>query len=1400
MTKQSLLNFSLLLFIALAGGVGSAWGETVTYSVDSKSSVTVSGTAPSGSTVTYSQTYSTSCQATKDNSFTLTLSGWNNYTISNITLSMKSNKSSGAGTLKYSVDGGRNYTVLVNAQPFSNEKWHGSYTQDYVDVSKDVTIVGSTSNIVIKIEATASSLYCQSYKITYTSTGGSEAETCATPTFSPAAGTYNSAQSVTVSTTTEDASIYYTTDGTTPTASSTLYSSAIEVSEDMTIKAIAVKEGNNNSVVATAAYVIQIPHTVTLGDDSSTLTEASYGAGVTLPTRDAIGEYSFAGWSTTNVTAETTTAPTIVPVGSYTPTANVTLYPVYTRTETSSAPSSNTSSVTVSEYATSHSWGSNASTNQKTIQIDTNVTATCNAGSNSGKYYSDGWRIYQTETGKITIATTSGTLSSVTFTFTVSNTGQLKYGNSNVTSGTAVAVSGTSAEFTVGNSASAENGQVRISSISVTYTTSGSSTTYYWSNPTPPSSYITAATSLAVPNYIFGTEEPTYETLTVNGSNLTADIVLTLNENSNFEMSSDLDSWTNTLTLTQTDGSVADAEVAVRLKSGLAKGTHNGTLTLSSEGADDVVVNLSGTVTGQIYNISIDNNVVGGTIEADMEAAAEGATVTLTATPNDAYTFGSWSVVKDDLETQVTVTNNQFTMPDGEVYVSATFNAKPTYAVICAYDEEKGLLTAEPESAYEGQTVTLAFAAETGFGLSAITITKTEDGSATDITPVASGDDFTFTMPGYAVTATVIYTKVPLVYTSIALSAGQSLSFTDFSEAGSYADNKSINFPASDGDKYTFTGKQFMYNSGGAQMKKSNGVLTSGTVTTPNGYTLTITTKDTNYPTVMFGETSALVQNTDGYSKTYSTSSTSTAFTLTASTSGTAVVTGISITAMKAATTLSFAENTQAVAIGASATYAATGSREGIVYSSSDDAVATVNASTGEVTGVAEGSVTITATLAETADYDGATDTYTLTVYDSSKTITVLALEKNTYEVLEGKTLQVTPTITEGYDGTLEYESSNTDIATVAADGTVTGITKGSTTITVTAPATSGFTAASASYTLNVTRIEDIFVLDETRGWDNAADYTGDTGNYGILIPSKGTSSNQPKYYSNGTATRFYKGNTLTVSSGSKGIKKVTFDTNSGESNISVTTTGYSKSSGVITSGENKATNRVVFSFTDPVQVNAITVVYGDIETVAESVDVTFAASGYATYCSPYALDLTPADDYAAWAVTEVNGTNVVFTKIEGAVPAETPFILYGKDFGGQTATLPVASGETTAVADNMLRGTLTPTSVVSDDDFTYYGLSGGAFKKITGGTVKANKAYLAVPSASVPAGTRLNIVFVDVTTGIQSVNGSGFMGHGSEACYNLNGQRIDGSRFTVNGSGLKPGLYIVNGKKVVMK
>ena len=79
----------------------------------------------------------------------------------------------------------------------------------------------------------------------------------ATPIFSIESGAVDSGTSVTISCATEGAKIYYTTDGSEPTASSAEYTAAISVTPPMTLKAIAVKDGMNDSAVASASYTIK---------------------------------------------------------------------------------------------------------------------------------------------------------------------------------------------------------------------------------------------------------------------------------------------------------------------------------------------------------------------------------------------------------------------------------------------------------------------------------------------------------------------------------------------------------------------------------------------------------------------------------------------------------------------------------------------------------------------------------------------------------------------------------------------------------------------------------------------------------------------------------------------------------------------------------------------------------------------------------------------------------------------------------------------------------------------------------------------------------------------------------------------------------------------------------------
>src|SRR5438046_2801416 len=88
----------------------------------------------------------------------------------------------------------------------------------------------------------------------------------APPTFSPASGTHVSSVQVTIADSTPGATIYYTTDGSTPTTSSIVYTGPISVTQTTTLRALAAASGMADSAVASATYtIVQVLATLTLG-------------------------------------------------------------------------------------------------------------------------------------------------------------------------------------------------------------------------------------------------------------------------------------------------------------------------------------------------------------------------------------------------------------------------------------------------------------------------------------------------------------------------------------------------------------------------------------------------------------------------------------------------------------------------------------------------------------------------------------------------------------------------------------------------------------------------------------------------------------------------------------------------------------------------------------------------------------------------------------------------------------------------------------------------------------------------------------------------------------------------------------------------------------------------------
>jgi hypothetical protein len=188
-----------LFLISLMG-----WGQnTAIYSVSTTNSVVASGISPSGSSSTYAQTYSTAKQMTSGNSASLTLSGYAGYKITNVVLEMRSNSSSGAGTLNI-VAGSTSISTVNPSASFNSISWNGSWSSTYVNVTKVPTLYSilNGENVVITISATANSLYIQKFSITYEpasssitySGNGNDSGSAPTDASSP----YNSGSTVTV--------------------------------------------------------------------------------------------------------------------------------------------------------------------------------------------------------------------------------------------------------------------------------------------------------------------------------------------------------------------------------------------------------------------------------------------------------------------------------------------------------------------------------------------------------------------------------------------------------------------------------------------------------------------------------------------------------------------------------------------------------------------------------------------------------------------------------------------------------------------------------------------------------------------------------------------------------------------------------------------------------------------------------------------------------------------------------------------------------------------------------------------------------------------------------------------------------------------------------------------------
>ena len=201
-----------------------------------------------------------------------------------------------------------------------------------------------------------------------------------------------------------------------------------------------------------------------------------------------------------------------------------------------------------------------------------------------------------------------------------------------------------------------------------------------------------------------------------------------------------------------------------------------------------------------------------------------------------------------------------------------------------------------------------------------------------------------------------------------------------------------------------------------------------------------------------------------------------------------------------------------------------------------------------------------------------------------------------------------------------------------------------------------------------------------------------------------------------------------------------------------------------------------------------------DIVYLDNAVAVEIGAAGMATFSCDKALDFTGVDAIAAYTATVTTEGKITFTRIY-EVPANTGLLLrnaQGEDKGAVAAVNVPVIASAAAVAENALVAVDTEIAQLATETTGYVNyilnkVNGNlGFYKANNQKVAAGKAYLQVSATTARASFAIS--FDDETTGIATVENASVL---NENYYNLNGQRIVAPQ---------KGLYIVNGKKVVLK
>ncbi len=425
--------------------------------------------------------------------------------------------------------------------------------------------------------------------------------------------------------------------------------------------------------------------------------------------------------------------------------------------------------------------------------------------------------------------------------------------------------------------------------------------------------------------------------------------------------------------------------------------------------------------------------------------------------------------------------------------------------------------------------------------------------------------------------------------------------------------------------------------------------------------------------------------------------------------------------------------------------------------------------------------------------------------YSSSLVPATWSLDPASASVVEGKS--TTLQLTTNYDGTLAFESADESIATVSYNSstkviTVTGVGAGSTTISVTGAATSSYEAIDKSINVTVTYPELASNVTDVMG-PLGYSYFGltpagsetyaqpeeasreITDAYGVtFLLEKGEGSTNLRY--DASYLRWYNKNILTITAPTGAtIRKIVFtepETGKSWAGSMTANTGVYVSSVKTWFATEEDVTSVVFTNDATKRIGGIEVYL--MKTTPLPITIS-SATGFATVFTYAPLDFsTLSSELKAYTAT-VTGNTVTLTQVDN-VPANTGIVLKGDV---KTHNVPVIASSTTEKGD--LTGSVTEDLVYDSEatkDYFYLGINAGKaqFKRLTSGSIGAGKAYLALDKST--AARELDVVF-DETTALTLVNSEKRTVNSD--IYNLAGQRV---------ANPTKGLYIVNGKKVVIK